>query len=374
MAKKNYNKKGKSKKKKITLGGFIILLILVALVCAGYYYYKNYYKPNKPFVPVEGELSFHFMMLGNDHSGDSVYIKAGENDILIDAGSETNSVDEIKNYVNQYCTDEKLEYVIATHADSDHIAGFAGTTKENTSIFDFYDCGTIIDFPRTEKDTATYNRYVEKRDAEVQAGAKHFTALECYNQSKDGALRSYQLADGITMNILYNYFYDHDASKENDYSVCIMFTHGDRNFLFTGDLERAGEEHLANSGQLTQVELYKSGHHGSKTSSTTDFLKVIKPKKVVITCCAAEPEYGDGYGFPHQETIDNISIYTDQVYVVSTCDPTLTQGAEYVGLNGNIVVVSKDTEVAVNCSVTNTVLKDTEWFKKNRKMPTAWIS
>ncbi|MBR1983463.1 MAG: MBL fold metallo-hydrolase [Clostridia bacterium] len=367
MAKRRY------KKKKLTLGKVILFILIVAILYGAYYYYQNVYK-KKNQLPVEGELSFHFMMLGNDHSGDSVYIKAGDNDILIDAGSETNSVDEIKNYVNQYCTDGKLEYVIATHADSDHIAGFAGTTKANTSIFDFYDCGTIIDFPRTEKDTATYNRYVEKRDKEVQEGAKHFTALECYNQSKEGALRSYQLADSVYMNILYNYFYDHDASKENDYSVCVMFTHGDRNFLFTGDLERAGEEHLKNSGQLTQVELYKSGHHGSKTSSTTDFLKAIKPKKVVITCCAAEPEYGDGYGFPHQETINNISIYTDKVYVVSTCDPTLTNGAEYVGLNGNIVVVSAENDVTVNCSVTNAVLKDLEWFRKNRTMPSAWVS
>ncbi len=365
MAKKRY------KKKKLVFWQVVIFILIVAILYGAYYYYENYYK-KKPLVPVEGELSFHFMMLGNDHSGDSVYIKAGDNDILIDAGSEANSVDEIKDYVNQYCTDGKLEYVIATHADSDHIAGFAGTTKENTSIFDFYTTGVIIDFPRTEKDTGTYNRYVEKRAKEVSEGAVHFTALECYNQTKDGAKKSYQLADGITMNILYNYFYDHDASKENDYSVCVMFTHGDRNFLFTGDLEKKGEEYLVEYNQLPQVELYKSGHHGSKTSSNPDFLKVIKPKKVVITCCAAEPEYGDGYGFPHQETIDNISIYTDQVYVVSTCDPSLTKGEEYVGLNGNIIVVSAETDITVNCSVTNALLKDTDWFKNNRTMPTAW--
>ncbi len=365
MAKKRY------KKEKLTVRKVVLFILVVAILYGAYYYYENYYK-KKPLVSVEGELSFHFMMLGNDHSGDSVYVKAGDNDILIDAGSETNSVDEIKDYINQYCTDGKLEYVIATHADSDHIAGFAGSAKENISIFDFYTTDVIIDFPRTEKQTATYNRYLEKRANEVSEGAEHFTALECYNQTKEGAKRSYQLADGITMNILYNYFYDHDASKENDYSVCIMFTHGDRNFLFTGDLEKKGEEYLVQYNQLPQVELYKSGHHGSKTSSTPDFLNVIKPKRVVITCCAAEPEYGDGYGFPHQETIDNISLYTDQVYVVSTCDPELTNGNEYIGLNGNIMVISTETDITVNCSVTNVLLKDTEWFKSNRQMPIAW--
>lgn len=365
--------KRKSKKKKITVGKVVLFILIIVLLYAGYYYYENYYK-KKSILPVEGELSFHFMMLGNDHSGDCTYIKAGNNDILIDAGSKSNSVESIKNYVDEYCTDNTLEYVIATHADSDHIAGFAGTTKENTSLFDFYECKTIIDFPRTEKDTPTYKRYVEKRDKEVSEGAVHFTALECYKESKDGAKKSYQLGDGITMNILYNYFYENDATHENDYSVCIMFTQGDRNFLFTGDLEKKGEKYLVDLNDLPQVELYKSGHHGSKTSSTTKLLEVIKPKKVVITCCAAEPEYGDGYGFPHQETIDNISVYTDQVYVVSTCDPDLTNGAKYVGLNGNIVVVSSEAEVTVNCSVTNAILKDTEWFKKNRKLPSAWVS
>ncbi len=365
MARRRY------KKKKLTLGQFIIFILVVAILSGAYYYYENYYK-KKPLVPIEGELSFHFMMLGNDHSGDSVYIKAGDNDILIDAGSETNSVDEIKDYVNQYCTDGKLEYIIATHADADHIAGFAGTTKENTSIFDYYTTGVIIDFPQTNKTTATYHRYVEKRDNEVSEGAVHFTALECYNQTKEGAKKSYQLADGITMNILYNYYYENTTSVENNYSVCIMFTHGDRNFLFTGDLEKKGEEYLVQYNNLPQVELYKSGHHGSKTSSNPDFLQVIRPKKVVITCCAAEPEYGDGYGFPHQETINNISVYTDQVYVVSTCDPDLTNGNEYIGLNGNIIVVSDEDKIAVNCSVTNAVLKDTDWFKKNRTTPSAW--
>ena len=365
MAKKRRNKK------KLTVGQFIVFILIAAILYGANYYYENYYN-KKPLIPIEGELSFHFMMLGNSHSGDCVYIKAGDNDILIDAGSEANSVDDIKDYVNQYCTDGKLEYVIATHAHSDHIDGFAGTTKANTSIFDFYTTGVIIDFPRTENLTATYYRYVEKRDNEVSEGAVHYTALECWEESKEGAKKSYQLADSITMNILYNYYYDHDATEENDYSVCVMFTHGDRNFLFTGDLEKKGEEGLVQYNELPQVELYKSGHHGSDTSSNPEFLSVIRPKKVVITCCAAEPEYGDGYGFPHQETINNISIYTDQVYVVSTCDPDLTNGAKYVGLNGNIMVVSAETNITVNCSVTNAILKDTDWFKENRTMPNAW--
>ena len=69
---------------------------------------------------------YSFLELGNYYAGDSVYIKAGEVDILIDAGSRASSSTTIHNYIKEYCTDRKLEYVIATHAHQDHIAGFVG--------------------------------------------------------------------------------------------------------------------------------------------------------------------------------------------------------------------------------------------------------
>jgi beta-lactamase superfamily II metal-dependent hydrolase len=340
-------------------------------------------------VQAKGAISFHFMMLGNDNAGDSIYIKAGDNDILIDAGSRENSIDDIKNYVDTYCTDNKLEYVIVTHADQDHIAGFS---KSNGSIFDLYECQTIIDFPLTDKTTDVYNRYVTERNAEVQNGAKHFTALECYNNSKDGAKRIYNLTEdgNVKMEILYNYFYENKSKDENNYSVCVMFYHGDRQFLFTGDLEKEGEEYLANKYDFSQVELYKAGHHGSRTSSNTCLLKEIKPKMCVVCCCAGSVEYTDNLDrtFPTQEMIDRIAPYTDKIYVPITIDIVQVEGAatpndvtdddydnqgEYKLLNGNIVIVS-DAEKGVyaDCSNNNTLLKDTEWFKQYRDMPDAW--
>lgn len=367
----------KKSRKKLSAGSVVFAFIFFVIAVIGYYVYKNYFQKQEtpPPVVIDGELSFHFLQLGNDHSGDCIYVKAGDNDILIDAGSETNSVTTIRNYLNTYCTDNILEYVIVTHGDSDHISGFAGTTSENTSIFDYYECKVIIDFPKTEKTTATYGRYVNKRDAEVSAGAKHYTALECYLESVEGAKKSYTLGDGISLNILYNYYYENDSSKENNYSVCVMFTHGDRNFLFTGDLELSGEEKLVELNQLPEVELYKAGHHGSKTSSNDVLLSTIKPKIVAITCVAAEPSYGDGYGFPHQQVIDNISKYTDKVYVTSTCVPDYTNGADVVGLNGDIVVTSGKSGVTVDCSVSDLPLKDSKFMKDGyRLMPVLWQS
>ena len=321
--------------------------------------------------PATGAISIHFLTLGNKYSGDCVYIKAGENDILIDAGSRANSVPTIAEYLNNYVTDGTLEYVIVTHADRDHIAGFAASD----SIFDRYKCGIIIDFPITEKTTVTYNNYVTKRDNEVLEGAKHFTALECYNESKEGAKKSYELAESVSMNILYNYYYENDSSSENDYSVCVMFTHGEKNFLFTGDLEEKGEEYLVSYNNLPEVELFKAGHHGSTTSTTDTLLSVVKPKICVVTCVAGWREYqttDDLNQFPSQTFINNISKYTEKVYVTSIGDPEYTNGQDFANMNGNIIITSDETKVTVQCSENDTLLKDTPWFLANRIMPTDW--
>ena len=133
----------------------------------------------------EGDLSFHFLTLGNKYTGDSTYIKIGDVDILIDAGSRQNSAATIIDYVKGYCTDGKLEYVIATHAHQDHIAGFVGT-KATGSLFDAFEIGTIIEFAKTNATSSIYNGYCEARDAAKATGAKVYTALDCY-EGKKGA-------------------------------------------------------------------------------------------------------------------------------------------------------------------------------------------
>lgn len=381
-------KRRKSKKKKLSFKSILLSIIFLIIVLAGYYVYENYIKKEEPIIPATGELSFHFMMLGNEYAGDCVYIKAGENDILIDAGSRTNSIDDIEKYVNNYVTDDKLEFVIATHADQDHIAGFS---KLDGSIFDLFEVETIIDFPLTNKTTQTYKNYVAEREDEKELGAKHYTALECYN-NQNGAQRVYNLTDdgNIKMEILYNHFYENESEDENNYSVCVMFHHGSRKFLFTGDLEKEGEEFLAEKYEFTQVELFKAGHHGSKTSSNDCLLDEIQPKICVCCCCAGSVEYTDNLDntFPTQDFIDRISKHTDKVYAPITIeivvkddngtpndktDDDYDNTGEPIILNGNIVVISDaENGVYVECSNNNTLLKDTEWFKEYRDTPPTW--
>jgi competence protein ComEC len=326
------------------------------------------------------------MMLGNDYAGDCIYVRAGDNDIIIDAGSRANSIDDIQNYINTYVTDGVLEYVIVTHSDQDHIAGFAASE----SIFDLYECEVIIDFPLSNKSETTgagnrslYGKYIDERNAEITAGAKHYNALDCYN-NQNGGQRVYELTEdgNVKMEILYNYFYDHKATDENDYSVCVQFVHGSRKFLFTGDLEEKGEEYLVQYNDLSQVELFKAGHHGSPTSSNNHLLDIIKPKVSVVCCCAGSVEYTQNFAntFPLQAFIDRIAPYTDKVYVPIYINVEFsTEKDKYVNveqtglLNGNIQVISDaETGVTVIGSNNDTKLKDTEWFKNNRITPNAW--
>lgn len=317
----------------------------------------------------DANMSVHFLELGNKYTGDCTYIKTDTCDILIDCGSKSNSIPYIKNYLDQYVTDGKLEYVIITHAHQDHYAGFA--TNENVdSIFDLYECENIITFSQTnQKETSKlYKNYLRELNDEINNGAKHFTALDCVNET-NGASKEYEIGTGITLKILDSYYYTNKATTENDYSVCTLISYGSKNFLFTGDLEEKGEEQLVVLNELPRVDLYKAGHHGSKTSSSETLMSVVQPKTVCVCCCAGSPEYTKTAEnqFPTQIFINNVAKYTKEIYVTSLCIDYSKD--EFTSFNGNIVYLCNDSGYNVKCSNNNTILKESEWFKKNRTWP-----
>ena len=316
-------------------------------------------------------LSIHFLELGNRWAGDCTYIKAGDVDILIDAGSRDSSAATIENYVDQYCEDGKLEYVIATHAHQDHIAGFVGK-KDVPGILEYYDVGTIIDFPRTDADSKVFENYTNLRDGLVaNKGTKHYTALEWWN-GVDGLTRSLEIAEGITMSVLYQKYYESNSSEENNYSVCVMLSENDNHYLFTGDLEESGEKSLVEKNTLPKMKLYKAGHHGSKTSSSVDLMRVIQPEIVCVCCCAGSNEYTseNDNKFPTQTFINNVAPHTDQIFVTTLAiNGSDGKTTGHRSMNGNIVVSSVGGVVSVNCTNNNTILKETDWFKANRTWP-----
>lgn len=337
---------------------------------------------------VNGEFSIHFLELGNKYAGDCTLIKCGDTEVLIDAGSRTNSATAIKTYVDQYCTDNKLEYVIATHAHQDHIAGFVGTGSGNnkSGILYTYDIGTVIQFSGHNTNSSIYKSYMTAVSYAESKGAVAYTALQCWNNT-DGAKRQYDLSvaqDGsLTLNILYNYYYEHETKDENDYSVCVLLTHTAENgnvsnYLFTGDLEGEGESRMVDyyagsaTESLPEVELFKGAHHGSKTSSTDKLLNVIKPKNVAVCCCAGATEYttNNDNTFPTQDFVNRISKHTENVYCTSICEDY--KNSKFGSMNGNIVFYYDKTDadaakrLKLWCSNNMTKLKDTTWFAEHR--------
>lgn len=330
----------------------------------------------------EAKFSIHFLELGNKYTGDCTLIKCGDTEVLIDAGSRQNSAAEIKKYVDQYCTDGVLEYVIATHAHQDHIAGFVGNKSGSTQtgILYQYRIGTLIQFGKTDVTTAIYRDYLTAVDYAKSKGTTVYTATQCWYET-DGAKKQYFLDEEktLSMNILYNYYYENKTSDENDYSVCMLLTNtvgaNEYNYLFTGDLEEDGESRLVDNNDLPEVELFKGGHHGSYTASNEKLLSVIKPKNIAVCCCCGSPEYTQNPDntFPAQAFIDRVSKYTDRIYVTTMAIdvPAIVDGKipsktwNYQSMNGNIVFYFKNNW-KLYCSNNDTILKDTEWFKENR--------
>lgn len=331
------------------------------------------------------DLTIHFIELGNKYTGDCTLIKCGNTELLIDCGSKASSVATVKEYLDSYVKDGKLEYVIVTHAHQDHYAGFA--TSENVkSIFDYYQIGTIITFAQTnQKDTATlYKNFKREINEAKDRGAVVKTADTLYNrETHEGTV--FNLSDTTKMEILYNPYYYTKASTENDHSVCCMIENGTHKFLFTGDLEKTGEEALAaeylqyklGGTGYVDVDVYKAGHHGSKTSSNAAFLSVFHPEVCCVCCCAGSPEYTQtpANQFPTQEFIDRIAPYTSEVYITTLCVDY--DKNEFTSFNGNIVVGLKSNLVSVKCSNNDIVLKDSEWFQQclsngKRTCPAAW--
>lgn len=331
----------------------------------------------------ESEFSVHVINLG-DKAGDCIYIKAGETDVLIDAGSEASSAQLICDYLSPRVDDGKLEYVIATHADRDHIAAFAGRTSggTGTGVLYKYDVGTLIRFDNVEEekagkenDTSTdYGKFCAAVKYAQNKGAAVYTGSQCYDET-DGAQRTYVLNESpvIRMSVLYNYYYYNVSADENNHSVVTLFTvetsSGEKNFLFTGDLEASGEKKLAeyysnpsNSKSeydvLPESDFYKAGHHGSKTSSSTQLMDMVKPKYVAVSCCAFAPQYttANDNTFPCLDSLANIMKYTDKIYVTAVADtlPALDYNdkgelefanKKYTGkpLNGDIVFYLRET-------------------------------
>lgn len=215
-------------------------------------------------------LEVHYIDVGQ---GDATLIKLGDHAMLIDAGKEDSGT-RLQLYLQKQQV-SSLDYLILTHPDADHIGG-------GDVMITKFNCGQVM-MSNFTKDTAS------SRDVESALAYKGYQAItpEVGN--------TYSLGDAA-FTIVGPVQTGEDA---NNSSIALLLTYGNTRFLFTGDAQEAEESDILASGVEIQADVYQAGHHGSRTSSSEEFMLAVAPSYAVISC-----EAGNSYGHPHAEVLN----------------------------------------------------------------------
>ena len=271
--------KVKQKKELITLFvtiGIITIFIFFYPIIQPRIYSALY--NNFSIISNRGNLLVHFITVGQ---GDAIAINLPDGKVmLIDAGPTDSNV-SLTTYINEKVVNSKLnkriDYFVMTHADSDHIGGAL-------RLLQTFEVDTIY-MPVVTEETATYSElydYIYEND---------------YN-----LINSVDAEDIIKSNYTIEFFGPIDTVDENDFCQIIRIEYISHSFIFTGDISSEIEnEYVKTYGELLDSDVLKVAHHGSKYSSSIEFVEAVSPKYAVISCGP------NSYGHPTQEAISSIS-------------------------------------------------------------------
>lgn len=290
MAKKRNSKKTDAKK---TITYLILLYLLVTTIAEGYGYDPVGWIKEKLSgfsITCEEDLTVSFIDVGQ---GDCVFISSGGETMLIDCGEASESATVI-NYLDRMGVD-RIDYVVGTHPHSDHMGGMADIIYE-------FSVGEVIIPHLADEDIPTTRYFEDFLDACSDKGL-YIDEAQCGRVITLGDAEAKFIAP-----------VSDDYSGANNYSIGILLTHGNNDFLFTGDAEAEAEFEMLESGALEHVRVYKAGHHGSDTSSSEEFIRVISPDYAVIMCGA-----GNSYGHPHDRIVERLAEYTRNIYRTDLC-------------------------------------------------------
>lgn len=244
----------------------------------------------------KGQLTISMLDIGQ---GDAVLIQTGAKNILIDTGDDKYYENGKKGKENTQLLTElqklKIDHIdtlVMTHAHADHI-GKADKVIAQYGVKELVYNG----IPSTSKYFINALK-AAKANGTQQVKVKAGDVLDFGNGvSFEIVSPSQSLIDEDTAAI--------KAKKKvdvNNESVVGRLTFGNFAMLFTGDAEGPVEKDMAASyGKKLKCQVLKAGHHGSKTSSTAEFLKLVQPESVVMSLGV-----NNQYGHPHEALLNRL--------------------------------------------------------------------
>ena len=215
--------------------------------------------------------------------GDSILIKVGDCDILIDAG-DTGKGAIVSSYLKSQGVDD-IELMINTHPDADHCTGL-------TQVLTDYVVEEVW-ISKATKTTKAYTNFIAAVKSEGLTAKK----------PNAGTVYTYGY---LTLTVIYSELVSGDS---NNSSIVVMLEYGSFKFLFMGDAGDKVESKLISSGADLDCDVLKVGHHGSDTASTTAFLNKVSAEYGVI-CVGAN----NSYGHPTSTALKNLSSAGTTVY------------------------------------------------------------
>lgn len=231
--------------------------------------------------------------------GDACLLEKDGKFVLIDSG-DIEHRDAIVALLKKYKV-KSLSKVVITHPHADHLGGMNAIFK-NFKVEAIYDDGM-------PSGTASYKNYLKA----IKANQIPYKALKAGD-----ALTFF---DGVTYKVLGPVKVIKDQKGNSDFnnnSIVGRLSYGNFSMMFTGDAEKEEEASiLANKGTL-KSDVLKVGHHGSRTSTSPEFLKAVAPKEAFISC-----GLNNDYGHPHKTTVAKLEKAKVHIYRTDR-DGTLT--------------------------------------------------
>ena len=247
----------------------------------------------------DGNLHVHFLDVGQGDS--TLIVTPSGRQVLIDGGPDGDRVSqELADILPG--GDRSLDLVVMTHLDSDHSHGLL-------EVLDRYSVGAVLQGPLPPEGGAAseWKRRVEQRE---------ITSLDVHAGYAIG------LGDGVALTVL-NPRADSGFGDSNNDSVALRLTYGEFSLLLAADIEEEAERALLERRAVLSSHVLKVGHHGSRTSSTREFLQAVAPAVAVISSGAGNP-----YGHPAPSVIERLE------------EAVGAEGVYRTDLHGSVEVVS----------------------------------